>query len=215
MRGAAPGRAIAIAFRWGWPCWSRAGLRQQDLRAALAAQRAAGSGKLGQWLVRQQSVSEELVTRALGLQWGCPVLGMEFHNPEGLTALVPRLFVDAFGALPLRVAAGKILYLGFEDRLDPALALAVERITGLRVESGLVQESLFGPAHARMLEARFPAVELIEAATEPALAMALTKAVERTRPSRRAWRGCTTACGCGCGCARRTGPCRSRARFGI
>lgn len=157
-------------------------ITQRDLRAALAAQRTAGSGKLGHWLVRQQSVSEELVTRALGLQWGCPVLGMEFHNPEGLTALVPRLFVDAFGALPLRVAAGKILYLGFEDRLDPALALAVERITGLRVESGLVQESLFGPAHARMLEARFPAVELIEAATEPALAMALTKAVERARP---------------------------------
>ncbi len=155
---------------------------QRDLRAALAAQRAAGSGKLGQWLVRQQSVSEELVTRALGLQWGCPVLGIELQAPEGLTALVPRLFVDACGALPLRVAAGKILYLGFADRLDPALALALERITGLRVESGLVQESLFGPAHARMLEARFPPVELVEAATEPALAMALTKAVERMRP---------------------------------
>ena len=122
------------------------------------------------------------MTRALGLQWGCPVLGMEFHNPEGLTALVPRLFVDAFGALPLRVAAGKILYLGFEDRPDPALALALERITGLRVESGLVQESVFRPAHARMLETRFPPVELIEAATEAALARALTKAVERARP---------------------------------
>jgi hypothetical protein len=157
-------------------------ITQRDLRAALAAQRTAGSGKLGQWLVRHESVSEELVTRALGLQWGCPVLGIECHAPEGLTALVPRLFVDAFGALPLRVAAGKILYLGFEDRLDPALALAVERITGLRVESGLVQESLFGPAHARVLEARFPAVELIEAPTEAALAMALRKAVERTRP---------------------------------
>jgi hypothetical protein len=157
-------------------------ITQQDLRAALAAQRAAGHGKLGQWLVLQKSVSEELVTRALGLQWGCPVLKMDFHNPEGLTALVPRLFVDAFGALPLRVAAGKILYLGIEDRLDPALALALECVTGLRVESGLVQESIFGPAHARMLEARFPAVELIEAATELALSMALTNAVERTRP---------------------------------
>lgn len=157
-------------------------ITQRDLRAALAAQKAAGSGKLGQWLVRRTSVSEELVTRALGLQWGCPVLGIEFHAPEGLTALVPRLFVDAFGALPLRVAAGKILYLGFEDRLDPALALAVERITGLRVESGLVEESQFGPAHVRMLEATYPTVELIEAATEPALARALTKAVERTRP---------------------------------
>ena len=82
-RGAAPAKATAIAFRSAWPCWSRAGSTRDDLRAALAAQRAAGSGRLGNWLVRQQSVSEELVTRALGLQWGCPVLGMEFHNPKG------------------------------------------------------------------------------------------------------------------------------------
>jgi hypothetical protein len=157
-------------------------ITQEQLRAALGAQRAAGTGKLGGWLVRQRSVTEEQVTRALGLQWGSPVLGLEFHNREGLTALVPRLFVDAFGALPLRVAAGKILYLGFEDRLDPALALAVERMTGLHVESGLVRGSEFRPAHARLLEARFPAVELVEAATEPALAAVLAKTVERATP---------------------------------
>lgn len=153
-----------------------------QLRGALEAQRAAGGGRLGQWLVRQQGVSEQLVTRALGLQWSCPVLGMELHDAEGLTMLLPRLFVDAFGALPLRVAAGKILYLGFEARLDPVVALAVERMTGLRVESGLVQESLFRPAHGRMLNARFPAVELIEASSEQALAQLLTRRVERVRP---------------------------------
>ncbi len=152
------------------------------LRTALAAQRAAGSGRLGEWLVRQRSSSEELVTRALGLQWGCPVLNMEFHNPEDLTALLPRLFIDAFGALPLRVAAGRILYLGFEDRIDPALALATERMTGLHVEAGLVRGSFFRPAHAHALEARFPPVELIEAATERALALALTKVLEETHP---------------------------------
>lgn len=152
------------------------------LRTALAAQREAGMGRLGEWLVRQRSSSEELVTRALGLQWGCPMLNMEFHHPEDLTALLPRLFIDAFGALPLRVAAGRILYLGFEDRIDPALALAAERMTGLHVEAGLVQGSLFRPAHARALEARFPPVELIEAATEQALAMALTRALEDSRP---------------------------------
>ncbi|MDR3796517.1 MAG: hypothetical protein P4K93_00095 [Terracidiphilus sp.] len=157
-------------------------ITQGELRSALAAQRAVGSGKLGEWLVRQRSSSEELVTRALGLQWGCPVLSMEFHNPEDLTVLLPRLFIDAFGALPLRVAAGRILYLGFEDRIDPALALATERITGLNVEAGLVQGSLFRRAHGRALEARFPSVELIEAATEQALAMALAKALEETRP---------------------------------
>ena len=157
-------------------------ITQSDLRSALAAQRGTGTGKLGEWLVRQRSSSEEMVTRALGMQWGCPVLSMEFHNPEDLTSLLPRLFVDAFGALPLRVAAGKILYLGFEGRVDPALALATERMTGLRVEAGLVQGSLFRPAHARALEARFPPAELIEAAGEQALAKALAKAIEESGP---------------------------------
>jgi hypothetical protein len=55
-------------------------------------------------------------------------------------------------------------------------------MTGLRVESGLVQESLFRPAHTRMLTAKFPRVELIEAASEPALVQALARRVERVRP---------------------------------
>jgi hypothetical protein len=130
----------------------------------------------------REGVSEQLVTRALGLQWSCPVLPIDYHDPEGLSPLLPRLFVDAFGALPLRVAAGKLVYLGFEDRLDPAVALAVERMTGLRVESGLVPGSQFRPTHSRMLEAKFPPVELLEASSEPALVRALTRAVERKKP---------------------------------
>lgn len=153
-----------------------------QLRQALDAQRVAGAGRLGRWLVGQQGVSAQLVARALGVQWSCPVLPLEFHDAEALTVLVPRLFLDAFGALPLRVAAGQLLYLGFEDRLDPVVALAIERMSGLRVECGLVEESLFGPAHTRMLGAKFPAAELIEAGSEPALAHALAKSIERARP---------------------------------
>lgn len=153
-----------------------------QLRLALEAQKAAGGGRLGEWLVRQQGVSEKLVTRALGLQWGCPVLPLEFHDAEALTVFLPRLFVDAFGALPLRIAAGKVLYVGFEERLDSVLALAIERMTGLRVECGLVQGSLFGPAHTRMLNSKFPFVELVEAASEAPAVYALSKAIEKTRP---------------------------------
>jgi hypothetical protein len=154
-----------------------------QLRQALDAQKGAGAGRLGHWLVRQQGVSEHLVTRALGLQWSCPVLPVQFHDAEALTALLPRLFVDAFGALPLRLAAGRLLYLGFEERLDAVLALAIERMSGLRVESGLVAGSVFRPAHERMLSAKFPPVELIEASTEAALAKVLAKALERVRPA--------------------------------
>jgi hypothetical protein len=154
-----------------------------QLRQALEAQRGAGAGRLGQWLVRGQVVSEQMVTRALSLQWSCPVLPLEFHDAESLTPLLPRLFVDAFGALPLRVAAGRLLYLGFEERLDPVLALAIERMTGLRVESGLVAGSLFRQAHARMLRSKFPSVELIEAGSEPAMAQVLTRSIERAQPA--------------------------------
>ena len=153
-----------------------------QLRRALEAQKAAGGGRLGQWLVQQQGVGEQFVTRALGLQWSCPVLPVEFHDAEAMAVLVPRLFIDAFAALPLRVAAGKLLYMGFEDRLDPVLAFAVERMTGLRVESGLVQGSHFRAAHGRALKAGFPSVELIEAVSEPAAVHALAKALERARP---------------------------------
>ncbi len=153
----------------------------EQLRRALAAQKAAGQGRLGVWL-RGQGVDESLITRALGLQWSCPVLGVDPAEALGLTALVPRLFVDAFGALPLRLAAGRILYLGFEDRLDPGLALALERITGLRVESGLVEESRFRAAHALALEGAYPSAELVEASSERALAAVFTRRIERIRP---------------------------------
>jgi len=164
-----------VMLEQGW-------ITSNQLRQALEAQRTANAGRLGRWLVRQQGVSEQLVTRALGLQWSCPVLPLEYHDAEAFTVLVPRLFVDAFGALPLRIAAGQLLYLGFADRPDPIVALAVERMSDLQVVSGLVPESQFGPAHARMLSARFSAVELMEAVSEQAVVHALARSIEKVRP---------------------------------
>jgi hypothetical protein len=153
-----------------------------QLRDALEAQKVAGQGKLGKWLVRQQGVSEQLVTRALGLQWNCPVLSLDAYDPQATASALPRLFLEAFGVLPLRVAAGTILYLGFEDRLDPVTALAAERMTGLRVEAGIVRGSLFGEAHQKILNAVFPRIELIEMGSQAPLVRVLARAVERTKP---------------------------------
>jgi Type II secretion system (T2SS), protein E, N-terminal domain len=164
-----------VMIEQGW-------ITSEQLKRALEQQRAAGGGRLGQFLVRQRAVSESLVTRALSLQWSCPVLPLPFHDPEALSPLLPRLFIDAFGALPLRVAAGKLVYLGFEERLDTVLALALERMSGLRVENGLVQGSEFHPAHERMLKAAYPPAQLLEASSQAALARALARAVERGRP---------------------------------
>lgn len=155
----------------------------EQLRRGLGAQKAAGTGRLGVWLIRQKATSEEMVARALGLQWSCPVVGMDVYESSGLAAAIPRLLLDALGALPIRVAAGRVLYLGFEERLDPVLALAVERMTGIRVECCIVRESQFQLAHARILEERFPSAELVEAISQTAAAAALARAVERFRPA--------------------------------
>jgi hypothetical protein len=157
-------------------------ITQTQLRAALEAQREAGTGRLGEWLIRQGGVNELQVTRALSCQWGCPVLPVDFHDPAQLAGVMPRLFLDAFGSLPLRVAGGKVLYLGFEGSLDPVLALAIERMNGLRIESGIVQESLFRLAHSRMLATTFPPVELVEAVSEAPAAYVLARSIERHRP---------------------------------
>jgi hypothetical protein len=164
-----------LMLQTGW-------ITQAQLRRAVEAQKAAGTGRLGQWLMNQQAIGEEMLTRALALQWNCPVLSTEQHDPGAMTAVMPRLFVDAFGALPLRLAAGRLLYLGFEESLDPILTLALERMTGWRVESGVVANSAFTHAHGRMLDARFPPVELIEAVSGPAAAHALARSVERAKP---------------------------------
>ena len=157
-------------------------ISRDQLRSALEAQKAAGTGRLGQWLIRQKATNEERVAKALGLQWSCPVFSGEHQEPATLAPAIPRLFLDALGALPLRIAGSRMLYLGFEQMLDPVLALAVERMTGLRVEGCIVREAQFRSAHMRMLEARFPSVELVEAVSPSAAARALTRSIERCRP---------------------------------
>ncbi len=157
-------------------------ITREELRAALQAQKQAGGGRIGNWLVRQGAVKDETVTRALALQWSCPVIACDVHLPEALTAVMPRLFVDAFTALPVRITGGSALYLGFEDALDPVLALAIGRMTGLRVECGVVLESQFKPALTRMLDAAFPPVSLIEAVTPAAAAQTFAREMEQARP---------------------------------
>jgi hypothetical protein len=161
---------------------SQGAITGAQLRAALARQRALG-GRLGLWLEREHGVDERVVARALATQWGCPALSAEGHSAEKTAWVAPRLFVDAFGFLPLRPAGGALLYVGFEDRVDRCVALAVGRMAGLRVEAGVVGGREFAAAHRRMLAAAFPPARMVEAAGVDALAGAFARAVEEARPA--------------------------------
>ncbi len=160
---------------------SQGSITRSQLRAALARQKLSG-GRLGMWLEREHGIEERVITRALGVQWGCPVLTLENHSPERVAGLVPRLFLDAFGVLPLRRAGSALLYVGFEDRIDRCVSFAIERMTGLRVEAGVVDERDFAAAHRRMLNAAFPPARMVEAAGADELAATFARVLEEARP---------------------------------
>jgi hypothetical protein len=163
---------------------SRGVITQEQLRKALEAQRKAGTGRLGEWLIRQKAVNEEHVTRALSAQWNCPVLTGVSYDPVVMAPAFPRLLIDSFGAVPLRLAGRELLYVAFEDRIDRCLLLAVERMLGLKVEAGLLRESEFRQVQQDVLRAPFPRTRLLEAANMRGLVHAFTSMLEERKAVR-------------------------------
>lgn len=161
---------------------SQGWITREQLRTALESQRAVGKGRIGAWLMQQCGLTEERVTRALCMQWGCPMLSLAGHQPSTVATLAPRLLLDSYGILPLRVTSGRIAYLAFEDRIDAVAAHAVGRMNGLRTEAGLVVGSQYLRSHERMMAAAFPKAHVVDVADTRALTTVLTEAIERIRP---------------------------------
>lgn len=162
---------------------TRGWITHEHLRDALEAQRDGCGTRLGEWLVANRGLDETHLAHALGLQWSCPVFSLEKHGGGPPVTSVPRLLSESFGFVPLRRAASGILYLAFEDRMDHSLTLAIERVTGLRVESGLLPASEFCAAQERHRQAQFARARVIEAGSLSLLAEAFAKHIEKQKPT--------------------------------
>lgn len=150
-----------------------------QLQKALDAQRSGSVGRIGDLLVSECGLEAEWVTRGLSVQWGCPVLTTDGFSPRSMALALPRVFIEKFGILPLKIAGSKILYVGFEDHLDASSAFAVEQMSGLRAESGVIVGERFREARERLLGCEFaPAVEY-RVPDRDTLATALTAIIER------------------------------------
>jgi hypothetical protein len=96
-------------------------------------QRSAGHRRLGDWLVELGYVSEEQVTAALSLQWGCPVYPLKGSNLPATPQFFPKVLMEKAQLIPVNVQpAKKIAYLAFLDRVDYTLLYSIERMTGYR-----------------------------------------------------------------------------------
>ncbi len=153
-----------------------------QLRRALEAQRESGTGRIGHWLVSECKIDQEQITRALGMQWGCPVLSTDGFLPEAMALVAPKLFVERFGLVPVRVAGARILYLGFTDGLDASVSLAMEKMTGLKVESGVVDGTQLETARKRLLACNPVEMKMETAEDKEAMAARMTAILEQKQP---------------------------------
>jgi hypothetical protein len=154
-----------------------------QLQSALDAQRASGGrGRIGDWLAQGSGLGEERIARGLGVQWNCPVLSLEDYSPAAMALMMPKRFIAEFGLVPMRIAGSRLLYVAFEERMNAAAALGVERVCGLRVESGLLPRSQFDGARASILAADAVPVEMKPVADRDALSEAIVRVLEQHQP---------------------------------
>ncbi len=118
-------------------------LRESDLRAALAAQQAAGGKKrLGEILVESRVMSEHKLTEVLADLFGLPLLEPRIGDIE--RALLTRMSLRRAQEcvfIPVSQAGGRVT-VAFADPLDPQHKLAAEQMFGGNIVAAIARRSL-------------------------------------------------------------------------
>jgi len=114
---------------------ARGRLSYEQVQTALAAQQSAQSGKIGEWFEKLGFATEQEVTAALGLQWGCPVAGSLNPGVVEPPGRIPLAILETFYMVPLQyLPATNTLYLAFGERVDHAALYTIERILDCRTQ---------------------------------------------------------------------------------
>lgn len=123
---------------------SRQQLTAEQLRAALAAQRDAGYGKIGEWLQKLGFASEQQVTAALARQWSCPILRADsLGSSPGRIPQIPAALLEFFFMVPVAyVEATSTLHMAFADGVDYGVLYALEQMLACHTEPCLAPPSL-------------------------------------------------------------------------
>jgi hypothetical protein len=126
---------------------------RDELEAALAAQRSAGYGMIGEWLERLHGLGEREITNALGQQWGCPVYALATAPDSETMALIPLPLLEEFAMVPVRYdAPRKALWLAFAGAVAHAAMLAIESMLDCRVHPCMADGSWVRAVHDEMAQ---------------------------------------------------------------
>ena len=140
----------ALRMPLGLILLSRGWIRHRELQEALAAQRRAQNGRIGEWLRRLHGISEETITKALGIQWNCTVLPSGMPGLEFAQALFPDFLRKRYGIALLRQGPDRTLYLAGKYRAEHAAARAMEYMLREPVHAAFLEDSVWNLADADM-----------------------------------------------------------------
>lgn len=153
---------------------SRQQLTAEQLRTALAAQRSAGRGRIGEWLQSLGFASEQQITAALARQWSCPVLranSLTLHSLAASSAAdsmktnsksskpsraprIPHTLLESFLMIPVDyVEAAATLHVAFGEGIDYSVLYAIEQMVGCHTEPCMAVPS-FVRQHLQSLSRR-------------------------------------------------------------
>jgi hypothetical protein len=115
---------------------ARGKLTYVEVQAALEAQRRARHGKIGDWIEKLGFATEQDVTSALALQWGCPVASSANPAMIDASAHIPLPLLEAFHMFPWNHAPStNTLHVAFGERVDHAALYAIEKILDCRTQA--------------------------------------------------------------------------------
>ena len=146
IRSASPRNPAPHRVPLGLLLLSRQQLTAEQLQAALGAQRTAGRGRIGEWLLAFGVVNEQQVTAALARQWSCPVLrtnslvaNFAAGNPAPSGRGIPQIpltLLESFVMIPVNyVESTATLHIAFGEGIDHSVLYAIEQIVGCRTDS--------------------------------------------------------------------------------
>ena len=136
----------ALRMPLGLILLSRGWISHRELQEALAAQRQAQNGRIGEWLHRLHGISEETITKALGIQWSCTVLPSGMPGLEFARWLIPAFLRTRYDLAPLRQGSDRALYLAGKYRAEHAAARAMEYMLRERVHAAFLEDSAWSLA---------------------------------------------------------------------
>lgn len=127
---------------------SRGVINSEQLKQALALQRAEGKGRLGKFLQQIEAVTDQDIAVGLAAQWGCPLYPL--HSARDFlqcASLLPLTLLETGRMLPVHYARyQETLHLAFVEGVDRTALYAVEQMLHLKTIPCIVSESALAEA---------------------------------------------------------------------